>query len=425
MSMKRYDSYKDTGISWIGEIPSHWEVKRGKFVSRILAGFPFDSDKFTTDEGYMPLIRIRDINSATTEMNYSGSYIEDYVIRRGDVLIGMDGDFNISQWGGEDALLNQRVCKVEDGKELLAKFAYYLLPRPLQLINDICYATTVKHLSTYDVLGTFLPVPPIGEQKAIAEYLDKKCGSIDGIIATQGRRIALLNELKQTIITEAVTRGTNPNAPLKDSGIDWIGQILEHWEVRKVTHIFKNIGSGTTPSTDISDYYDESGLNWLQTGDLNDSFITETSKHITPLAVAKCNLKQYHPGSLVIAMYGATVGKLGILSISTTVNQACCVLTPSSTIDIEFAYFSFLAAKQYLISLSTGGGQPNISQDVISRHKLALPPYKEQIEIVKKLRKKCTGIDSALAKAKREVELLKEYKQTVITEAVTGKIKVY
>ncbi len=196
---------KDSKIDWIGFIPAHWDVLRGKFATAVLAGYAFDSGKFTSDEGYMPLIRIRDINNTTTEMNYTGVYPEAFVIRKGDTLIGMDGDFNVAQWKGEDALLNQRVCKIQETGAMLSQFAYYLLPRPLQLINDVCYATTVKHLSTFDILNSPIPVPPISEQQAIIEYLNTKCEFIDSAMAKAKREIELLRELKQTTITEAVT----------------------------------------------------------------------------------------------------------------------------------------------------------------------------------------------------------------------------
>lgn len=190
---------------WLGSIPEHWEIKRGKYVTKLLAGFPFNSDLFSTDETDMPLIRIRDIMNTSTESFYSGSYSSAYIIRKGDVLVGMDGDFNIAIWNGPDGLLNQRVCKVEDVPGYSARYAYYVLPRLLKCINDVTYSTTVKHLSTFDIYREYFPVPPIKEQKAIADYLDKKCAEYDRKINKVNHRIDLLQEYKQSIITEVVT----------------------------------------------------------------------------------------------------------------------------------------------------------------------------------------------------------------------------
>lgn len=183
--MKIYNSYKDSNIEWIGKIPSHWTILRGKYWTKIISGFAFDSNKFTKEEGYIGLIRIRDIYKTETEMNYKGSYSKDAIVQTGDILIGMDGDFNIERWKGKPALLNQRVCKICNTKKGNENYLFYLLPRLLKCINDVTYSTTVKHLSVYDIINSELPLPPLSEQQAIATYLDKKCGEINHAIDVQ------------------------------------------------------------------------------------------------------------------------------------------------------------------------------------------------------------------------------------------------
>lgn len=430
--MKQYESYKDSGTPWIGQIPSHWEVKRGKFTTAILAGFAFNSDNFTTDEGYMPLIRIRDINSPTTEMNYNGDYPEAYVIRKGDILIGMDGDFNVAEWCGEDALLNQRVCKIEDTKKMSSKFAYYLLPRPLQLLNDVCYATTVKHLSTYDVMGLFLPIPPLDEQTAIVEYLDKKCGSIDKVIATQERRIERLGELKQSIITEAVTRGINPNVPLKDSGIEWIGKIPEHWDLIQLKFAANKanccfIDGDWIESTDIS----EEGIRYITTGNVGvleykeqgNSFISEDT-------FERLNCTEVFPGDILISRLNEPIGRSCILPdlgirVVTSVDNV--IFRPNKDLyDKRFLvyYLNCSIFTEHANLEARGSTMHRMSRTMLGHQQTIVPPIAEQTAIAEYLDRKCARIDAAIAKAKREVELLREFKQSVITEAVTGKIKV-
>lgn len=196
---------KPSGVDWIGEVPENWELKRGKFCTKLRSGYPFDSNKFTNDAGYIGLIRIRDISNDTTEINYVGDYPKDALVTKGDVLIGMDGEFNVAKWKGADALLNQRVCKVLDTPKVLSHYLFYLLPRPLKCINDVTYSTTVKHLSTSDIANSVIPVPPLPEQQRIAAYLAAKCAAIDTSIAKAEKEIALLGELKQSLITEVVT----------------------------------------------------------------------------------------------------------------------------------------------------------------------------------------------------------------------------
>ena len=198
---------KQSGVEWIGDVPKHWKVLRGKYALSILSGFPFDSQKFEFEDNgvYMPLIRIRDINGSSTEVYYSGSYPIESVVKTGEVLIGMDGDFNISKWKGTNALLNQRVCKLREDSSMNTHYAFYMLSSPLKAINSVTYATTVKHLSVYDIYNAFIPVPPISEQAAIASYLDHKCATIDASISNAQHQIELLQEYKQSLITEVVT----------------------------------------------------------------------------------------------------------------------------------------------------------------------------------------------------------------------------
>lgn len=198
---------KQSGVEWIGDVPKHWKVLRGKYALSILSGFPFDSQKFEFEDNgvYMPLIRIRDINGSSTEVYYSGSYPIESVVKTGEVLIGMDGDFNISKWKGTNALLNQRVCKLREDSSMNTHYAFYMLSSPLKAINSVTYATTVKHLSVYDIYNAFIPVPPISEQTAIASYLDHKCATIDTSISNAQHQIELLQEYKQSLITEVVT----------------------------------------------------------------------------------------------------------------------------------------------------------------------------------------------------------------------------
>lgn len=206
----------------------------------------------------------------------------------------------------------------------------------------------------------------------------------------------------------------------KDSGVEWIGEVPSHWEVMKTSLAFHGIGSGTTPSTSKKEFYDDNdGYYWLQTGDLNDGLINDTSKKITKLAISQCNLKFYPIDSIVIAMYGATIGKVGILGIKTATNQACCVLPANKNMNFKFAFYEFLACKPALLVSAIGGGQPNISQDVIRKQKIAIPPLLEQNIIATYLDKKCSEIDNVISAQQKRIALLQELKQSVITHAIT------
>lgn len=211
----------------------------------------------------------------------------------------------------------------------------------------------------------------------------------------------------------------------KNSGIDWLGEIPSHWEVKKITYLFTKIGSGTTPTAGSVLYYENGTINFLQTGDLNDGFINQTSKKITQKALEdNTSLKLFPKGSLVIAMYGATIGKLGILNIDTTTNQACCVLGGGvKDLDTKFIFYWFSFAKRDIISMSYGGGQPNISQDLIKSLRIHYPPISEQEAIAAFLDEKCGKIDELVSVKEKQIALLKERRQVVIHEAVTKGIQ--
>jgi type I restriction enzyme, S subunit len=206
----------------------------------------------------------------------------------------------------------------------------------------------------------------------------------------------------------------------KDSGVEWLGDVPGHWGVWKLAHAFAQIGSGTTPKTDNREYYEGGHIPWVNTGDLNDGELDECEKRITALAIVDhSSLKTYPAGSLLIAMYGATIGKLAILNFAATVNQACCVFAGKSEIASKFMFYWFLGLRQQIISLATGGGQPNISQDILRSLRVACPPLPEQTQIAAFLDRETAKIDALVAEQWRLMALLKEKRQAVISHAVT------
>lgn len=207
----------------------------------------------------------------------------------------------------------------------------------------------------------------------------------------------------------------------KDSGVAWIGEVPKHWEVIKTSLAFQGIGSGTTPSTSKKEYYDDNGNGkyWLQTGDLEDGIVYDTSKKVSNIAIKECNLTFYPIDSIIIAMYGATIGKVGILGIESATNQACCVIPVTQKQIAKYFFYEFLACKPALLIAAIGGGQPNISQDTIKKLKIVIPPIIEQAAIATYLDTHCAKIDNLISIQQKRIALLQELKQSVITHAVT------
>lgn len=207
---------------------------------------------------------------------------------------------------------------------------------------------------------------------------------------------------------------------MANRGENWIGEIPKGWRKKKIAHIFKNIGSGTTPRTSNKSFYDKEDYPWLNTGDLNDSYVQETKKKISKAAIDEnTSLKVFEKNALVMAMYGATIGKLGIITFETYTNQACCVMSMPTQDDVKFVFYWLLVFRKNIITLAYGGTQPNISQETIKNIYVSLPSINEQQKIAAFLDEKVAHIDNIIEDTKQSIENLKAYKQSLITETVT------
>lgn len=442
--MERYEKYKDSGIEWIGEIPEHWKIvpiKRlvGEENTLFLDGDWIESKDIVFDTDGIRYITTGNIGKGIYKEQGLG-YITQDTFDKLNCTEVLPFDLVISRLNPPIG----RCCIIPDlGKKIVTSVDNVIL-RPNKKFNKgflkyvmsnekyfeytslIARGATMQRISR-SLLGDInIPVSfDFNEQSNIATFLDRKTSEIDRIIANKQKLIALYEEEKQAIINQAVTKGLDPNVNLKDSGVEWLGEIPEHWEVKKLNYCFDQIGSGTTPTSGKPEYYENGEFNWLQTGDLNDSEIIETSKKITQKALDDNSTLRFYPlDSIVIAMYGATIGKTGILKIESTTNQACCVLSKPRNIFPKFVFYWFNAVKKHIISLSYGGGQPNINQEQIRSLKIQQPPIDEQKNVVEYIENELSRLSVIIEKFNKQIDLLQEYRTTLISEVVTGKIKV-
>lgn len=443
MNYESYDEYIQSKTYLIDEIPSHWEiVPMNQFVSLVtdyVANGSFASLRanveYKNEEDYAILVRLADNTN-----NFSGPFVyidEDAYnflskskLYEGDIVLSNTGSigsiFKVPNLG-KPMSLGPNSLLIRFDNQILANYFFYLFDCDIgmKFLESITTVTTQPKFNKTDFRKLPMIMPPFDEQKQIANYLDKKTAKIDATIAKNEELIQLLEEKRVALINQVVTKGLNPDVPMKDSGVEWIGEIPEHWDMMKISNIFNNIGSGTTPKSSNDEYYIDGNVNWLITGDLNDNYIHNTSTKITKKALHDTSaLKIYPKESLVIAMYGATIGKLGILNIETCTNQACCVLSRSKIMNIKYTYYWFLGYRNEIISLSYGGGQPNISQDVIKNLKCIVPPFNEQKQIIDYLDTEITKINKTITKVTENINLLEEYKTSLIHHVVTGKIDV-
>ena len=430
--------FKDSGIEWIGRIPKEWKtyrIKYNTFLKGRIGWQGLNSNDFI-DEGYC-LITGTDFDNKGG-INWNSCYRiskerfdEDVLlhVKNGDLLMTKDGTIGKMAYIEnlpEEASLNSHLLIIRQTTNIMNnKFLYWIMVSDVftRFYNIFQSGTTMNSISQ-STIGLFsTPCPSLPEQQRIADYLDKKCGEIDELIALQEQMIVQLTDYKQSVITEAVTKGLNPDAELVPSGIDWIGDVPKGWKVNKVNRMFGIIGSGTTPNSSDDDAY-MGTINWLQSGDINGGILTKANKRISEETLAKYSaLSIFKAPFIIVAMYGASVGNISISHIDACVNQACCVLG-DSTIDFTYAFYAIKSSQRYLIYRAVGGGQPNISQYTLRQLWVPEPPLSEQQSIATYLDTKCSDIDSLIAIKQQKIETLKDYKKSVIYEAVTGKMTV-
>jgi type I restriction enzyme, S subunit len=303
-----------------------------------------------------------------------------------------------------------------------------LTPDFVNLINSSTYGAKMPR-ANWDFIGNvFLPTPPLKQQKSIAHFLDRKTAAIDTLIAKKQRLIQLLEEKRTALINQAVTKGLNPNTPMKDSGIPWIGEIPEHWRLVKIGY-FAQVGNGSTPKRDKADYWSSEGFPWLNSSKINEEIIYSSDQYVSKKALEECHLPIVPTESVLVAITGEgqTRGRSAVLKFQTTINQHLAYIKPiGSHLHSEYLWRQLQSAYQWLRSESSGGGSTRaaLTCEFLKEMKVPLPPLEEQIQIIHTVDERIQMINHLTEKTVTSVEKLQEYRRSLITAAVTGKIDI-
>ena len=386
-----YSKYRDSGVEWLGDIPAHWHLKRLKHsVARLESGGTPESgnvEYWTEEEHGIPWVAISDMTrdyrlhvtaKRITEQGQMSKRLR--ILPRGTLLYSMYASLGKVALLETEATINQAILGiVTRDNEVLRDYLRWWFEFMQAHVRMLSSSNTQDNLSAEKVRNMPFVLPiAIKEQHAIAGFLDRETTRIDALVARKERLIELLQEKRAALITRAVTRGVDPTVPTKDSGVEWLGEIPAHWVTWKVTHGFRRIGSGTTPKSTNPEYFDGE-IAWVTTSELRETVILDTTKKVTATAVRENpTLRTYPRGTLLFAMYGATIGRLGILGIAATVNQACAALAEPVHFITQFVYYWLQMRRPTLIVLSAGGGQPNLSQDDLRQLRIPAPPLAEQ-----------------------------------------------
>ena len=438
--MKTYKKYKDSGIEWMGEIPEHWEVKKLKYVAK---NFPSNVDKKSKEEeqgillcNYMDVYKNDYIDSTIEFMQATASdtQIANFKLNEGDVLATKDSetpdDIAVPAYvkqSFDNVICGYHLTHIKPNIDYLV--GLYLF-RLLQSKNYSQYFTTLARGVTRYALNTSsfsdLPtvLPPINEQNIIANYLDKVATEIDQSIDSKEQLIVLYEEEKKAVINEAVTKGLNSTVGMKDSGVEWLGEVPEHWEVKKLKYVADIVlGKMLTPENkgnyQLKPYLRAQNIQWLlvDTNDIKEMWFS--ANELENYRVIKND---------ILVSEGGEVGRTCIWKDEI---QECYIQNSVNKIRINegspyyFLYqFYNLGSKDIYNSIVNKVSIAHLTKEKLKEISFIVPPIDEQAKIVEYIEIETTKIDDKIKLTKQEIELLKEYRQAVIFEAVTGKIQI-
>ena len=415
---------KDSGIEWIKQIPTGWTTTRGKNILQLMKRPPEADDEVITcfRNGEVTLRRNRREEGFTfsdKEIGYQG-------IKKGDLVIhGMDGfagaiGISDSDGKGSPVLV---VCTTKENARYLV---YYLRTLAMQDVF-LALATGIRERSCdlrwNKIADLLFPVPELDEQCRIADYLDRKCSQIDAIIARQQEVIEKLKAYKLSVITEAVAKGLNPDVPMKDSGVEWIGKIPEHWMMLKLKYASSILRGkfNHRPRNDPA-YYDGNHP-FVQTGDVAraNKYIKNYSQTLNEKGYA---VSKEFPANSICMTIAANVGDVAILTFDACFPDSVVGFVPSSNITWNYLYYVLTAMKKQFVRNAIISTQLNLNIEIIKEEFIPVAPLRIQKQISKFLDDKCLAIDRTISAKQSVIDKLKNYRKSLIYEVVTGKKEV-
>ncbi|WP_297143389.1 restriction endonuclease subunit S [uncultured Eubacterium sp.] len=420
---------KYSGVEWIGEIPKDWEIlptKRFFSHTKTLAGDKVDTYERLALTMNGVIKRSKDDSEGLQPEKFDTYQVlkeNELVFKLIDLANVKTSRVGLSPFTGIVSPAYIVLTNESDDN----RFYYYFFISMYynEIFNRLGDNGVRSSLNAQDLLS--VPIVNISSdtQHRIADFLDDKCGKIDRYIEKLQQIIDKLKEYKQAVITEAVTKGLDPDVPMKDSGIEWIGMIPEHWDVPEIKYLVR-IASGGTPDRNHPEYWN-GNIPWIKTGELQNDIITNAEEYITEEGLNNSSAQVFNINTILVAMYGQgkTRGMTALLKTPASTNQACAGLTvTNSNVQIEYLWQCLIGAYDAIRSEAAGSGQPNLSATLIGNFHIALPPIEEQGLIVEYIKDRTVEIKSTIHKAEKLLEKLTEYKKSLIYEAVTGKLEV-
>ena len=425
---------KDSGIEWIGEVPEDWVVTKFKFLGTAKNGLTYSPENIVEQTEGVLVLRSGNIqnNKLVFDNNvYVNSQIEPSIfLKKGDILItARNGSANLI---GKNAIVEESILATYGAfmmvfrvnKRMKSKFAYYLMNSSFDFYRTFFTTSTVNQLTAGIFYNIEVPLPTIVEQTQIADFLDKKVAQLDKVKSLLEEQINTLENYRQSLIYETVTKGLDKNAPLKDSGVDWIGQIPEGWGTGKIKY-YAEISAGSTPDR-TNELFWNGDIPWMASGEVNQGVVTHTAEKITKLGLRNTSTKLLSKGTVMLALngQGKTKGTAAILNIETASNQSLASFDVNNeVVNGYYLYYYFVSSYSNIRGLK-GEDRDGLNLKLVSNIEIPLPNIDEQLKIADFLDKKTEQINQMIAIKKEQIENINKQRQTLIYDYVTGKRRV-
>jgi type I restriction enzyme S subunit len=414
-----------TGEAWLGKIPAAWNFKRLKYCIRTVTE---KVDKTPEDRSYVGLESVESgtgrLVDRETPLTADGGVS---LFERDDILFGKLRPYLAKAWHATTAGACTSELLVMRPKQLEPRFLLYSVLNPsfIQAVNGSTYGAQMPRAS-WDFIGNLpQPVPPTAEQKRIAAFLDAKLGRLDELMRKKERQLALLADKRQALISHAVTRGLNANAPTKHSGIEWLGNIPAHWDVKRLKYVAASVQTGSTPPTSEARLFSEDGVKWFTPGDFSpDGRLTDSARYVSEAAVVEGFVERFSAPVILIVSIGATLGKIGLSEDDCCCNQqinAVRIRQPNSS--YYFCHLLTVLAK-FMMASANQATLPIFNQTQARNLPVLAPPPEEQATIVAWLDGQLTRMARTADLVARQLTKLHEYRQSLITAAVTGQVAI-
>lgn len=423
MQPSTYPDLRDSNVPWIQSIPSHWTQKRLKFVVELV------NQKQSVDQSDLPYIGLEHIESWTGrkidgEISQSEGLASTYA--SGDVLFGKLRPYLAKiHLAGTPGLVSSEALVIRPSSDISSSFLkYYFLSRDfINTVDSSTYGSKMPRAS-WDYIGNLpLLIPSAQEQKAIVGFLDHKTAQIDALIAKKQSLLDKLAEQRTALISQAVTKGLDPSVPMKDSGVDWLGEIPAHWQCLPLRRLSHYVKTGTTPTGINELHFDDEGLPWYKPGDFTDGVFLESAGN--KLSQEGVEAVRIFPSDTVMQVgIGATIGKVAIATSPASCNQQINCIHCNEKLHHLFAVYFLRAIRDFIVKCGKYTTLPIINQDETKSLPFTVPSYDEQVTISNYLLEAEKKSSRQSKKVLEIIERLQEYRSALITNAVTGKIDV-